>query len=69
VISPVFPAGGASAARRPLGVPRLTALAREAGLPVYALGGLDAKNARDLQGSGAFGIAGVGSIRAAFGPD
>jgi thiamine-phosphate pyrophosphorylase len=69
VISPVFPAGGASAARSPLGVPRLTALAREADRPVYALGGLDAKNARELQGSGAFGIAGVESIRAAFGPD
>ncbi len=69
VISPIFPAGGASAARPPLGAPRLTALAREADLPVYALGGLDAKNAHELTGSGACGLAGVGSIRAAFGPD
>ncbi|RZJ33640.1 MAG: hypothetical protein EON86_19555 [Brevundimonas sp.] len=37
--------------------------------PVYALGGLDASNAPQLIGSGVYGMAGVGSFRAAFGPD
>ncbi len=68
IVSPIFPAGGASASSPPLGVARLTDLTRELDLPVYALGGIDAKNARELEGSGAYGIAGVGSIRAAFGP-
>jgi len=69
IVSPAFPAGGASAASPALGVPRLTELAQTVGLPIYALGGVDAKNARELEGSGACGIAGIGSIRAAFGPD
>ncbi|WP_439470456.1 thiamine phosphate synthase [Brevundimonas sp.] len=68
IVSPVFPAGGASASSLPLGLPRLTALTRELDLPIYALGGVDAKNAPELEGSGAYGIAGVGSIRAAIGP-
>lgn len=69
IVSPVFPAGGASAASPALGIQRLTELARTAGLPVYALGGIDAKNAHELEGSGACGIAGIGSIRTAFGAD
>ena len=69
VISPVFPAGGASGARPALGVARFSALAAQAGRPVYALGGIDTRNASELEGSGACGIAGVGSIRAAFSPD
>ena len=69
VVSPVFPAGGASAASPPLGLWRLTVLTGTLGLPAYALGGIDAKNAHELEGSGACGIAGIGSIRAAFGPD
>lgn len=69
VVSPVFPAGGASAVSPPLGVSRLTELAGTVGLPIYALGGIDAKNAPELEGSGACGIAGIGSIREAFGPD
>lgn len=69
VVSPVFAAGGASAARPPLGVTAFSALARGAAIPVYALGGIDAANARALIGSGACGVAGVSAIRAAFGPD
>jgi thiamine-phosphate pyrophosphorylase len=69
VVSPVFPAGGASGARPALGLARFSALVATAERPVYALGGIDPKNAHELEGSGACGIAGVGSIRAAFGPD
>lgn len=69
VVSPVFPAGGASASKGPLGIARLTEIAGEASRPVYALGGIDAGNSRALEGSGACGIAAVGSIRAAFGAD
>jgi thiamine-phosphate pyrophosphorylase len=69
VLSPVFPAGGASAAKSALGLTRFAGLVAAAPCPVYALGGVDAKNARELIGSGACGLAGVGAIRAAFGPD
>ncbi|KQY90003.1 thiamine monophosphate synthase [Brevundimonas sp. Root1423] len=66
VLSPVFPAGGPSGATPPLGLDRFSALAESAACPVYALGGVDAKNARSLIGSGACGIAGVSAIQAAF---
>ena len=69
IVSPVFPAGGASASKSPLGVAGFRALVEMAGCPVYALGGVDASNAPALTGSGACGIAGVGSIRTAFGAD
>ena len=68
VLSPVFPAGGASATRPELGVERFAQLVRSAPCPVYALGGIHAGNARELIGSGACGLAGVEAIRAAFGP-
>ncbi len=68
VLSPVFGAGGASAARPSLGLKAFSDLVRAAPIPVYALGGVDSGNARDLIGSGACGLAGVSAIRAAFGP-
>lgn len=67
VVSPVFPAGGASGEKAPLGLEGLTELARTIPRPVYALGGVNASNAPQLSASGAYGIAGVGSIREAFG--
>ena len=69
IVSPVFPAGGASAGKAPLGIERLKALTAATDRPIYALGGVDASNAPQLIGSGAYGMAGVGSFRAAFGPD
>lgn len=69
VLSPVFPAGGASARRPALGPARFRALVLQAARPVYALGGITAENAREMLGSGACGLAGVGSIRAAFAGD
>lgn len=69
VLSPVFPTGGTSAGRPPLGVRDFRDLVRGATVPVYALGGVDAVNARALIGTGACGIAGVSAIRSAFGPD
>ncbi len=68
VLSPVFPAGGASAARPALGPAGFRALASSAKQPVYALGGITAENAPALIGSGACGLAGVEAIRSAFGP-
>lgn len=69
VISPVFPAGGASSASAALGLEGFQALVEQAACPVHALGGIDASNARGLIGSGACGLAGVSAIQAAFGPD
>jgi thiamine-phosphate pyrophosphorylase len=68
VVSPIFPAGGTSAGKPPLGVENLKVLAAAVDRPIYALGGIDASNAPQIIGSGAYGIAGVGSFRAAFGP-
>ena len=66
VLSPVFPAGGASADKPALGIQGFTAQVRRAALPVYALGGVDAKTADRLTGSGACGLAGVGAVQSAF---
>ena len=68
VLSPVFPASGASSGTAPLGLAGFQALAASTPCPVYALGGVDAKNARGLIGSGACGLAGVSAIQAAFRP-
>jgi thiamine-phosphate pyrophosphorylase len=62
VLSPVFPSRSASAGR-PLGPVRFAALVRAAGLPVYALGGVDAQTARRLVGSGAIGLAAIEALR------
>lgn len=69
ILSPVFSAGGASAARASLGVAAFTKAAAAARCPVYALGGINAANAGTLIGSGACGIAAVDSIQQAFGPN
>lgn len=66
ILSPVFPAGGASASRAALGVERFTARVAAARRPVYALGGIEAGNARSLIGTGVCGLAGVGAIQGAF---
>jgi thiamine-phosphate pyrophosphorylase len=64
LLSAVFKSKSPSAGR-PLGPVRFAALARQARLPVYALGGVKAKNARRLLGSGAAGLAMVeGLIKA-----
>lgn len=56
LLSTVFESRSPSAGR-PLGPVRFAALARAAGLPVYALGGIRTKNAPRLLGSGAAGLA------------
>ena len=64
VLSPIFPAGGASSASAALGV---QALARVAGnRPVIALGGITADTVADLMGTGAAGVASVSGIAEAF---
>jgi thiamine-phosphate pyrophosphorylase len=61
VLSPVFPSASPSAGR-PLGPRRFAVLARAAGAPVYALGGVDAVTARRLRRSGAIGVAAVSAL-------
>ncbi len=56
LLSTVFESKSPSAGR-PIGPVRFAALARRAGLPVYALGGVRTKNAPRLLGSGAAGLA------------
>lgn len=61
LLSPVFPSHSLSAGQ-PLGLERFSALAADAGLPVYALGGVTAATAPTLIGSGAAGIAAVDGL-------
>lgn len=58
LLSAVFPSRSPSAGR-PLGRLKFSALVRDAGLPVYALGGVNSKNAPELAGSGAAGLAAI----------
>jgi thiamine-phosphate pyrophosphorylase len=61
LVSPVFESRSPSAGA-PLGTVRFAALARGAGVPVYALGGIDGGTARRLIGSGAAGLAAVEAL-------
>ncbi|MGA0603676.1 thiamine phosphate synthase [Caulobacter sp. KR2-114] len=61
VISPAFPSRSPSAGK-PLGPTRLAALARAAGLPAYALGGVNGRTARRLAMSGVIGVAAVEAV-------
>lgn len=67
VLSPVFPAGGASSGRPALGPEGLARLAAAAPCPAYALGGVTAETAGRL--AGACGVAAVEAVVRAFGPD
>jgi thiamine-phosphate pyrophosphorylase len=58
LLSPVFPSQSASAGKA-LGLGRFSDLVEGAGLPVYALGGVNAETAPVLVGSGAAGLAAV----------
>lgn len=62
LLSAVFPSASPSAGRA-LGVLRFAAMVRAARLPVYALGGIDMKNAPRLLGTGAWGLAAVDGFR------
>ena len=64
ILSPIFPAGGASASRSALGIEALATVA--ALRPVYALGGVSPTTIRAMESSGAIGIAGVDAIQDAF---
>ena len=66
VLSPVFPAGGASADKPPLGIVAFGESAQGVDLPVYALGGIRAANAASLTGAGACGLAAIDAIQSAF---
>jgi thiamine-phosphate pyrophosphorylase len=58
VVSPVFPSRSPSAGRA-IGVRGFCGLARAARMPAYALGGVNARTARRLAGSGAAGLAAI----------
>jgi thiamine-phosphate pyrophosphorylase len=60
LVSAVFPSESPSAGV-PLGPVRLASLVRAAGLPVYALGGVNASTIARLKGTGVAGVAAVGA--------
>lgn len=61
LVSTVFASASVSAGR-PLGPLRFAQRARQARLPVIALGGIDARTAGRLTGSGAAGLAAIGGL-------
>jgi len=67
LLSPIFPAGGASAGRSPLGVDALKA-ASGGMTPIYALGGVSAETVGLLTDSGCAGAAAIDGVARAFGP-
>lgn len=62
-LSPIFPTQSASG-HAPLGLFRASQMARAAGLPVLALGGVTIENARLLAGRGFAGLVSVGALAA-----
>jgi thiamine-phosphate pyrophosphorylase len=60
-LSPVFPTRSHPGAPH-LGPARFAALARAAGLPVYALGGIESDTAARLRAAGAAGFAAIGAV-------
>lgn len=62
VVSAIFPSASPSAGPA-IGPVRLARLARQAGLPVYALGGVNNKTARRLLDAGLAGLAAVDGLR------
>ena len=67
VVSPVFPAGGASALKPDLGIDAFKRLIETLPCPAYGLGGITSTNAAQLLETQACGIAGVEAIQRAFG--
>lgn len=61
LVSPVFESSSPSAGE-PLGTECFKAWVADAGLPVYALGGVTHETAPALAGSGACGLASVGAV-------
>lgn len=61
LLSPVF-ATASHAGTRPLGVLRFAAWSRRSPLPVYALGGIDARSAARLRQTSVSGFAGIGGL-------
>jgi hypothetical protein len=63
LLSPVFPPGSKPLDARPcLGVEGFGRLARAAGLPVLALGGMSPERVGPLRAAGASGLAGIGAF-------
>ena len=66
ILSPVFPAGGASADKPPVGIAAFEEKSQSVPLPVYALGGIKAANTARLKATGACGLAAIDAIQSAF---
>ena len=66
VVSPVFPAGGRSAAKPQLGLTVFNELISALPCPAYGLGGISSANVGQLLDTKACGIAGIDAIQKAF---
>jgi len=68
-IGPVFGAGAKLDANAAIGVEEFARLARLAGVPAIAIGGIDESNCRQLHDAGAAGVAVIRTIFAAADPE
>jgi thiamine-phosphate pyrophosphorylase len=65
---PVYPTPSKAAYGPPVGIAALATACRETNLPLFALGGVGAENAREVIEAGAFGIALISYVFAAADP-
>jgi len=65
---PVYSTPSKAAYGPPVGLPALAEACRRTAIPVFALGGVSAKNAGEVLGAGAFGIALISYVLAAADP-
>lgn len=68
-IGPVFASGTTSRVGDAIGLAEFTRLARRAGLPAVAIGGIDSANSRSVLDAGAQGVAVIRAIFAAADPE
>ncbi len=61
-VGPLFATGTKADAGAPLGIERFTKIVNEVNVPVVAIGGITARNARDAYQAGAAGVAVVSSV-------
>jgi thiamine-phosphate diphosphorylase len=61
-VGPIFPTGSKPDATPPIGLTELARICREVRLPVVAIGGINAKNLRQVIEAGAAGAAVVAAV-------
>ncbi len=69
VFGPIFDTASKRAYGTPLGLERLRQAVRGAGLPVFAIGGINAENSAAVAAAGAHGVAAISAVLGTDSPD